>query len=182
MTGTREERRAALRRVGTFSQVATHDLDTLLTCLRWRTLARGDALFREGDYGDSMLVIAEGTLSVRVRRDGTEVEISRSGVGELVGEMACVDPAPRSATLVALSTTVVAELSRDGLNALRSGAPALSALVIGAVIREVARRVRAIEDRFDRESTAVPTRPEPSPQPPRPLGSFSRSTKELHHG
>ena len=154
MMGTLDERRAALRRVGAFSQVAANDLDTLLTCLRWRTLAPGDVLFREGDYGDTLVVLAEGALAVRVRRDEAEVEISRVGAGELVGEMACVDPAPRSATLVALAPTVVAELSRDGLSALRAGAPALSALVVGAVIREVTRRLRAIEERIDREAAS----------------------------
>lgn len=161
---TLDERRAGLRRVGAFSQVAAGDLDTLLSCLRWRTLAAGDVLFREGDYGDALVLVADGALSVRVRRGEADVEIARVGAGELVGEMACVDPAPRSATLVALSPAVVAELSRDALHAMRVGAPALSALVVGAVIREVTRRLRDIEARVDREVS--PSRPPPSPSSP----------------
>ncbi|TAK19125.1 MAG: cyclic nucleotide-binding domain-containing protein [Myxococcaceae bacterium] len=176
---TLDERRAGLRRVGAFSQVAAGDLDTLLSCLRWRTLAAGDVLFREGDYGDALVVVADGALSVRVRRGEADVEIARVGAGELVGEMVCVDPAPRSATLVALSPAVVAELSRDALHAMRAGAPALSALVVGAVIREVTRRLRDIEARVDREvSPSRPPPSPPSPSPPSPMSSASERPPE----
>lgn len=161
---TPDERRGGLRGVGAFARVATADLDTLLTCLRWRTLSPGDVLFQEGEYGDALVIVADGSLSVQVRRGDGPVEIARVGRGELVGEMACVDPAPRSATLVALSPVVVAELSRDALRALRDGAPAVSALVVGAVIREVTRRLREIEGRVDREVVA-PSRPPPPSVP-----------------
>jgi len=114
---------------------------------------------------------------VRVRRGEADVEIARVGSGELVGEMACIDPAPRSATLVALSPAVVAELSRDALHAMRAGAPALSALVVGAVIREVTRRLRDIEARVDREVS--PSRPPPSPpSPPSPTSPASERPPE----
>lgn len=182
---TTDERRGALRAVGAFAQVAPGDLDTLLACLRWRTLAAGDVLFRQGDYGDALVIIADGSLSVRVRRAEAEVEVGRAVAGEIVGEMACVDPAPRSATLVALGTTEVAELSRDALKAMRAGAPALAALVVGAVIREVTRRLRDIEGRVNRAAApspaAAPTRPPPAPPsaPPGPEASERSSLQRL---
>lgn len=162
---TTDERREALRQVDAFARVAPGDLDTLLACLRWRTLGAGDVLFRQGEYGDALVVIADGSLAVRVRRGEAEVEVARVGAGELVGEMACVDPAPRSATLMALGPAVVAELSRDALHALRAGAPALSALVVGAVIREVTRRLREIEGRVQCAVTPGASRPPPSDPP-----------------
>lgn len=163
---TADERREGLRGVAAFSRLPPPDLDTLLTCLRWRTLGPGDVLFREGEYGDALVVVAEGTLAVQVRQGDVPVEVARVGRGELVGEMACVDPAPRSATLVALSPVVVAELSRDALRALRGGAPAVSAVVVGAVIREVTRRLREIEGRVDREVVPPSRPPPPSAAPP----------------
>lgn len=164
---TVDERREGLRGVAAFARAGQAELDTLLACLRWRALAPGDVLFREGDYGDALVIVADGSLSVQVRRADGPVEVARVGRGELVGEMACVDPAPRSATLVALTPVAAAELSRDALRALRDGAPAVSAMVVGAVIREVTRRLREIEGRVDREVVA-PSRPPPSPSSPPP--------------
>jgi hypothetical protein len=46
------------------------------------------------------------------------------------------------------------------MRALRDGAPAVSAMVVGAVIRGVTRRRREIEGRVDREVVA-PSRPPP---------------------
>jgi CRP/FNR family cyclic AMP-dependent transcriptional regulator len=172
---TPDERREGLRSVAAFARAAPADLDTLLACLRWRALSPGDVLFREGDYGDALVVVVEGWLSVQVRGADGPVEVARVGRGELVGEMACVDPAPRSATLVALSPVAAAELSRDALRALRDGAPALSAMVVGAVIREVTRRLRDIEGRVDREVVAPSRPPPPSSPPPAAAGAPERS-------
>jgi signal-transduction protein with cAMP-binding, CBS, and nucleotidyltransferase domain len=187
---TMEQKRAGLRQVPAFAGLSDADVNVLLGCFRWRQLRDGDVLFRQGDYGDSLLVIAAGELAVRVKRGDAEVDIVRIKTGELVGEMACIDPAPRSATLVSCGYTTVAELSRDALHAMRAGAPHLSSLVVGAVIREVTRRLREIESRIDWEFAPVKVAPPEksvSAAPPRtdapvsqpPQSSFRRFLEKL---
>jgi CRP-like cAMP-binding protein len=67
-----------------------HDTETI-------ELAAGEVLFNEGDHGDSMFVLLEGAVVVRV--GGQTVEQSTRGA--LLGEMALIDHSPRGATVAA---------------------------------------------------------------------------------
>lgn len=179
---TNEQRRAHLRRVPLFSMLATSDLDALLACVRWRALAPAEPLYREGEVGDTMAFLSAGTLAVLATRGDASHEIARVGVGRVMGEMACLDPAPRSATVIAVDPVVVAELSRDSLEALSEHCPALASLIVGEVIRAVAATLHEVQERIDdtlaperHGSSAPPPAAEPAwsaaPSPKRPLKS-----------
>ncbi len=76
-----------------------------------REFKKGDVLIREGETGESMLFLDEGEVDVR-RGDRSIASLSS---GTTIGEMALLDPAPRSATIVATSAGAAFELSRDAL-------------------------------------------------------------------
>jgi CRP-like cAMP-binding protein len=75
---------------------------------------KGDTLLRAGDPGESMIVIDEGTVEVR---QGDRL-LARLEPGATIGEMALLDPAPRSATVVATSRVLAYEIQRDELWAM----------------------------------------------------------------
>ncbi|MFO0628518.1 MAG: cyclic nucleotide-binding domain-containing protein [Polyangiales bacterium] len=142
-------------------------LDAMLACVRWRQLADGETLFREGDPGDTMVFLTAGELAVSVRRaEGGTVRVGASVIGDTLGEMACIDPAPRSATVTATMPSVVAELSRDTLGALESAVPMLAARLTGEVIQVITRRMRELEARIDQELGVTPAPPPSRPAPP----------------
>lgn len=62
----------------------------------------GSILMREGEAGDCMLVLQEGEVEILIQRDGREVLLRKAGKGEILGEMAIFDRAPRSATVRAI--------------------------------------------------------------------------------
>lgn len=65
-----------------------------------RRHARGTALFHEGDDAGAVLVILEGRVkATRSSADGKEILLALSGPGEIVGELAAIDGAPRAATV-----------------------------------------------------------------------------------
>lgn len=72
---------------------------------------RGEVLMREGETGDSMIFLDEGEVDVQ-RGDRT---IATLGSGTTLGEMALLDPAPRSASVVATSSGSAYRLTRDAL-------------------------------------------------------------------
>lgn len=166
------ERMDHLRRVPLLTRLDNGSMVGLFACLKWRALEPGVVLFAEGDPGDTMVFVTEGTLATTVRHaSGSFIEVGRSGVGETLGEMTCIDPAPRSATVTAVSHSVVAELSRDGLEALQRAVPSLATLITGEVIRVVTRRMRELEARIDQE-LGGPAQPPAHPQPgPAPAGT-----------
>jgi CRP-like cAMP-binding protein len=70
------------------------------------TLKSGDVLFKKGDAARSMYVVLSGELSIG---DNNHV-FERVSAGAIVGEMALIDHAPRSATVTALTPATLAEV------------------------------------------------------------------------
>jgi len=64
---------------------------------------------QEGDVGESMILLDEGR--VEVRRGGKT--LATLAEGDTIGEMALLDPAPRSATVVATSAVVAFSVERE---------------------------------------------------------------------
>jgi len=71
-------------------------------------LATGETLFREGDVGDKMYVLLEGTMDVTIA--GRVVETAESGA--LLGEIALIESSPRSATITAASPCRLAQVDQ----------------------------------------------------------------------
>ena len=65
-----------------------------------QTFEAGKVIFAEGDRADTMYVVLDGELDVRVGSNLLEV----IGPGGIIGEMALIDRNTRSATAVAKST------------------------------------------------------------------------------
>lgn len=59
-----------------------------------------------GDAADGMYFIEEGTVSVRMDQEDTEIEISKLGKGQYFGELALVTHRPRAASVYATEGTV----------------------------------------------------------------------------
>ncbi|MCT0230041.1 cyclic nucleotide-binding domain-containing protein [Synechococcus sp. CS-1324] len=98
-------------------------------------LQPGDVLFRQGDLGTSMYVIVSGLVRVHIG-DQTVVEL---GEREIVGELAALDPEPRSASVSALEPTLLYRIDQEMLAALMVDHPE----IVRGVIRELAKRLRS---------------------------------------
>lgn len=132
-----------------FAHLAPRDLDALSRCFRAREHRRGDLVLRQGDPGDSLLIVARGRLSVMVRApDGAQRLIAEAGDGAVLGEMACVDPAPRCATVIARTDSSAFVLSRDALHALRAHAPGLANAVYDVIHRASIARLRTAHEQL----------------------------------
>lgn len=79
-----------------------------------RLVAPGDLLLRCGDPGDDAFVVVRGQLEVR-RPDSPPVQI---GTGALVGEIALLTEAPRSADVVATEPCLLLVIGRTALAGL----------------------------------------------------------------
>ena len=71
--------------------------------------AAGAVILKEGEAGNLMYVVMEGELSILI---GDKV-IAQASPGEIVGEMALINSETRSATVVADTDCVLAEIDRD---------------------------------------------------------------------
>jgi CRP-like cAMP-binding protein len=87
-----------------FSKCSSRQRRTIARHAQIADLPAGVDLVKEGEPGDALFVILDGEAIVY--QGGTEV--SRSGPGAYFGEMAILDGAPRSATVVAATDVKVA--------------------------------------------------------------------------
>ena len=78
-------------------------------------LRSGEPLFHEHDAGRSAFLIESGTVRIVVGSGDDEVVLADLGAGDLVGEMAMIDDAPRTATATALTDAVLLVIDRDHL-------------------------------------------------------------------
>jgi len=127
--------------------LSEEDRVELLRLARRRRFARGEVVFHEGDPGDTMHLIAQGHVAVRVTTPLGDVAMLRVlRPGEFFGELAVISPGPRNATVVALDRTETLGISKDQLDDMRSRRPAIDAVVIEALATEVRRLAGALTE------------------------------------
>jgi len=78
-----------------------------------RRFEPGAVIVREHDWGDTAYVIEHGQVAVSKDLDGRQVHLASLGAGDTFGEMSMIDEKPRSATVTAVTATVVREIPRD---------------------------------------------------------------------
>ncbi len=80
-----------------------------------RVLHAGDVLFHESDTGDVAYLVERGRIQISLMSGESEVKLADLGPGDLVGEMALIDNAPRTATAVAVEESVLLVIDREHL-------------------------------------------------------------------
>ena len=134
----------ALDEVDLFDGVPRQDLEQLRQLLKLREFKTGEVICREGDPGDKMWLLVKGSVSVRL--DVADNRVSRRITsltrGTVFGEMALIEGAPRSATIVADEDVACYELNDKDFGLLLREKPAIAATVMRNTARELARRLR----------------------------------------
>lgn len=178
-----EVHRAQLLRCGGFSSLTADEADAFLLFTRERRLMNDEYLFRQGAPGDFLAVVFEGALSIRLDGvDGEFVEIARIDSPQMVGEMACLDPAPRSASAVALCPTWLVEFDRAGLDTLVRELPRVASAVVSEAIVNINRRLGEVDQQIARALTSTTGRPfenAPFPAAPEERSAWQRFLDRL---
>ncbi|MCB9988603.1 MAG: EAL domain-containing protein [Rhodospirillales bacterium] len=79
-----------------------------------KTFKAGETIMTQGEEGSSAYIIEDGQVEISIERpDGTIQTVGTRGEGTIIGEMAIVDAAPRTATVKATKDCKLLEISRD---------------------------------------------------------------------
>ena len=98
--------REHLKNIFLFSELSYQELDLILSTSRRKRYPKGSIVFHEGDPGDFLLVIFSGKVKVVLLGEGgQEIILSILGPGSFFGEMAILEAAPRSATVLTLENS-----------------------------------------------------------------------------
>ncbi len=121
----------------------------------------GESIFRQGDSGNSLFVIEEGVVAVRVRfnNTGKAVEVARMGAGNVFGEMGLLTGETRTATIISVTETWLYEVTKDDIAPLIEKEPRISRrmsdiLTERKMATEARRHTEEVQD-FDKETIAA---------------------------
>lgn len=133
-------RARVLRGCGLFADLPEPDLQRLAAASSARRYRRGQFVVHEGDPGDALLVVAEGSLkAVTTSPHGEELLLAVVEPGESVGELTVADGGERSATVAALTDAAVVRIPRESVLAVAEHSPALTRALLGSLARTVRR-------------------------------------------
>jgi uncharacterized membrane protein len=135
-----------LAEVPLFQALDPSERAALADGLHLRDFPAGGRIFRRGDPGSALHVIASGAVEISVdTTTGKRVLLSQLGPGDFFGELSLLDGRERTADALAVVATRTVEIDREALEGLFRKHPgaALDVLtVIGKRLREADRLLR----------------------------------------
>lgn len=130
-----------------FAGVPRAHVELLAEHAQVRRHRRGHPLFAEGDGGDSLFVVVEGSLkAVSLQPDGAELLLAVVERHEVVGELAVADGGVRSASVVALTDVTLLRVPRDAVLAVATQSPELTRALLGSLAAVVRRLTGSAAD------------------------------------
>ena len=93
----------------------------------------GQTIFKEGELGDFMFVLLEGTVDVQVR----EKSVGTFEPVEAFGEMAVIEPSPRSATIIAKTNCRLARINKGRFLVLVRNRPEFALHVMTMLVERI---------------------------------------------
>lgn len=145
---TLKERQSFLGLVDIFARCKKRDLKALAKTCEAKTYSPGKALCRQGQRGVAMFVITKGEVRVvQELQDGRNVELARLGEGAAVGEMAILDGAERTASVIAETDVEALVLTSWDFKAMLRQRPIVALDILPVVVgrfRETAAELRRV--------------------------------------
>ncbi len=106
-------------------------------------------VIREGDFGREVYLVISGRVVVteKVERGSYKV-LNSLGPGEIFGEMALIEGAPRSATLIAAAPTRLLALQEKDFATIFQSHPRWAFKILGALGRRIQTAFRVVEQHY----------------------------------
>jgi CRP-like cAMP-binding protein len=139
-----------LSHVELFQGLTSDELGIIGSLFQERSYERGEVIATQGTPGESLFLISEGFVEVKVAGHSGSVQPSSEhhvlinlGRGQIVGEMSLVDQGPRSATVSAISSpTVVHSADRLDFLTMCENHPHIGFLVMRNIAADLSFKLR----------------------------------------
>ncbi len=137
----------SLAAVPYFAGLDAGALERVAAGVRSRRFRRGEVIFHAGDPGDALFIIVSGEVKIGLPSEaGEEAILVRLQPGNVFGELALLDGAPRSATATALSAAETLVLPRDRFRELIAKEPAVRDALLASLALELRRLTTHVEE------------------------------------
>lgn len=128
-----------LQHVDLFKHLTDSQLSELAAQSRELSFRKNAILMTEGDIGESMYVIKEGSVKVFVSDDeGRELVLYQQGPGAVIGDIALLDDEPRSASVSTLEASTALMIGKQAFLECLRNSPEMAI----NIIRSLTHRLR----------------------------------------
>ncbi len=133
-----------LKKIPFFNSLADEDIFIIhKTCVK-KDCNAGEIIFSEGDPGDSLYIVVEGSVEIWKDYNHPEADLlSVYGPGQLFGELALIDDSPRSATVVARQDCRLLSISRHDFEIITRSNP-----ISKSIMKSLSQIIRKRTDTF----------------------------------
>ena len=129
--------RGILSRSILFAALDSKDLDIIVLAMQKCTFRPGERIIQQGDDGDCLYVIEEGSLDCKVQSNGTERVVKRCMPGDVFGELALLYNCPRAASVDSVDVSTAWRLDRTTFNHVARDAALKKSSKYDAFLRKV---------------------------------------------
>ncbi len=120
-----------------FQRFSAAELEDFARAVQVLELARGQALFRQGDASEACYVVVRGAIEIIGARNGQRHRIGILGPGRLCGTLALIEGQLHSMSAAARENSVLLEIGKDAFARLLEGDDRLAARFQEAINREL---------------------------------------------
>lgn len=117
--------RELIAEIPLFELCSDDELDEIANIFVEHIVLKGEYLFMEGEFSDSMFIVVRGALEVYKRIDNKQKLLGVLGGGDIVGEIALLTGQPRMASTYAATTVTLLRIDRKHFESLTQKYPHL---------------------------------------------------------
>ena len=126
-----------------FDSLTSDELRIVAKYMNFMDFQPREIVFREGEKGDYVCFVAEGSLNVlKKNENGRQVIIASLNKGRSIGEMSVIDDFPRSATVKARNDTTLVILTRKGFDQILKVHPNIGVKILKGISRLLSMNLR----------------------------------------
>jgi len=138
-----------LRQIRVFRGLNQEEFEVVLGLTSVWECAKNQYVFKEGDVSDVLYIVADGEVAVIISTgllvNHTVATFTR---GDVFGELAFIDPSPRTATIRCTQPTQLISITRDDFRHLASKHPNIQRIVYKNLSRILSERLRNANEKL----------------------------------
>jgi CRP-like cAMP-binding protein len=126
----------ALAKVSLFANLNQKYLRGIAQICTERSFDTGEMLMKQGDDGVGLYIILSGKVKIeKTDINGRQVELAANGPGDIMGELAVLDGARRSATVTAVEPTNCLVLASWEFNSFMKAHPEVAIDILPIIVK-----------------------------------------------
>jgi CRP/FNR family cyclic AMP-dependent transcriptional regulator len=123
-----------------FSELDEEEMARVAKLAQIRSAPKDTTIFHAGDPADAVFIVANGKVKIVVTSsDGKEFILTVLGAGQVFGEMALLESAPRSASVITVTAVELLVINRHDFHHLLNTAAGISRKLLTILSRRLRR-------------------------------------------